>query len=225
MPSLPQQALVKALNHLLAQEPWARTRLQAHSGQTMLLELPSLSIHLQINGLGYFALPESKEGVSETACDLMLRIPVNAIWAIAQSWLAGDKQNQSQNQTQSQTLSRAVHMEGDVDLAQTLGYLAQHLRWDAEHDLAQALTSLGPAFSPLAVPLIATLKQIRQHAQDSAQRAQANVVEFFVHEQPTLVARPALQQLTQQIQQVRERLDRLQKRVEFVEKLAEKKTS
>lgn len=224
MPSLPQQALVKTLNHLLAQEPWARTRLQPHSGQTVFLDLPGLSIHLQIDGLGYFAVPDLKEGMSEPTPDLTLRIPVNTIWTIAQTWLAGDKQNQSQQQAQGQTLSRAVHMEGDVDLAQTLGYLAQHLRWDAEHDLARVLTSLGPAFSPLAAPLIAALKQIRQHAQNSAQRAQANVVEFFVHEQPTLVAQPALQQLTQQIQQMRERLDRLQKRVEFVEKIAEKKT-
>ena len=197
---LPQQALVKTLNHLLAQEAWARTRLQAHSGQTVLLDLPGLPIHLQIDSLGYFAVHELTAGAGAATFDLTLRIPVNALWAIAQTWLAADKQNQ----TQSQTLSRAVHIEGDVDLAQTLGYLAQHLRWDAEHDLARAFATLGPAFSPLAAPLITALKQVRQHAQDSAERAQANVVEFFVHEQPTLVARPALQQLTQQIQQVRE---------------------
>jgi ubiquinone biosynthesis protein UbiJ len=200
---LPISPLIYALNHVLRQEDWARQRLVAHAGQTVCVALPFTQIVLEVSGAGYFSSPtQAPEKATVT-----LRVSTDALFKLAQAMLLDAEQ-------QSQMLTRAVQIEGDVDFAQTLGYLAQHLRWDAEHDLARALHSLGPAFAPLASPLINWLKQSRQSVQDSAQRMQANVLEYFVHENPTLLAKDKLHNLTEQIQQLRERLDRLQKRTE-----------
>lgn len=113
-----QQRLVLLLNHVLMQEKQAQERLRRKAGQVVHLRWNVWKIDLVVTqaGLADLALPSQKP-------DLTLRVTQDAPWVLAQSLLAGK--------------TPAVSIEGDVQLAAELGWLAENLRWDVADDLSR----------------------------------------------------------------------------------------
>ncbi len=115
-----QHRLVLFLNHVLLQEQQAQDRLVRQKGRVLHVRWGLFAIDLVVTPAGLVdrAPPSAKP-------DLLLSVATESPLAIVQSVLAGK--------------SPPVKIEGDVQLAAELGWLAENLRWDAEEDLSRLI--------------------------------------------------------------------------------------
>jgi ubiquinone biosynthesis protein UbiJ len=115
-----QQRLVLFLNHVLMQEKQAQDRLLRQKGRVVHLQWGLFSIDLVVTPAGLVdrASPSAKP-------DLSLAVATESPLVALQSVLAGKPP--------------PVKIEGDVQLAAELGWLAENLRWDAEEDLSRLI--------------------------------------------------------------------------------------
>ena len=115
-----QHRAVLFLNHVLMQESAATERLARQRGRVARIQWRGFSMALLVTPAGLFDIaPEF------SVPDLHLQVTQTSPLDLAQGALRGDKP--------------AVRIEGDVALAGDLQWLADHLRWDAEEDLARFL--------------------------------------------------------------------------------------
>ena len=115
-----QQRLVLFLNHVLMQEKEAQDRLARKKGNVVQLRWGVFVLDLLITPAGL--LDRAQPGATP---DLLMVMAADSPVALMQSVLAGNRP--------------AVKIEGDVQLAAELGWLAENLRWDAEEDLSRVL--------------------------------------------------------------------------------------
>ena len=115
-----QQRLVLFLNHVLMQEKQAQDRLLRQKGRVVHLRWGLFAIDLVVTPAGLVdrAHPAAKP-------DLLLAVATESPLTVMQSVLAGKPP--------------PVKIEGDVQLAAELGWLAENLRWDAEEDLSRLI--------------------------------------------------------------------------------------
>ena len=113
-----QQRLVLFLNHILMQEKQAQDRLLRQKGRIVHARWGLFAIDLIVTPAGLVdrAPPLSRP-------DLQLSVAVESPLLMVQSALSGK--------------APPVTIEGDVQLAAELGWLAENLRWDAEEDLSR----------------------------------------------------------------------------------------
>ena len=115
-----QQRLVLFLNHVLLQEKQAQERLLRQKGRVVHLRWGLFAIDLIVTPAG---LADRAPAFSKP--DLVLSVAAESPLAAVQSVLAGK--------------TPAVKIEGDVQLAADIGWLAENLRWDAEEDLSRLI--------------------------------------------------------------------------------------
>lgn len=115
-----QQRLVLFLNHVLMQEPQAMERMVRQSGRVALVQWRHFSLALLVTPAGLFNLAE--EGAQP---DLRLEVTNTNPFTLARSALRGDKPS--------------IRIEGDVQLAADLQWLADNVSWDVEEDLARVI--------------------------------------------------------------------------------------
>jgi len=112
--------VVLLLNHVLQQEPQAMERLARHKGRVILSQWQHFTFKVQATPAGLLDLAEA-----EVPADLTLVILDDSPLVIAQALMQGDKPK--------------VRIEGDVQLAAEINWLADHVRWDVEEDLSRIL--------------------------------------------------------------------------------------
>lgn len=120
-----QRRVVLLLNHVLMQEPEAMARLARQQGRVVLLQWRDLSFQLRCTPAGLFDLAETAQESGAPVPDLTLTVTEESPLVVAQTVLAGEKP--------------PVRIEGHVALASELNWLAEHLRWDVEEDLARLI--------------------------------------------------------------------------------------
>ncbi|WP_280187351.1 hypothetical protein [Delftia sp. PS-11] len=114
------QRLVLFLNHVLMQEKEATERLVRQKGRVARVQWRGYSVALQVTPAGLFNVaPE------EAQPDLLLEVTETSPLALAQVALRGEKPS--------------IRIEGDVQLAADLNWLADHVEWDVEEDLARLI--------------------------------------------------------------------------------------
>ena len=115
-----QRRCVLLINHVLMQEPQAMQRLARQKGRVILVQWRSLRFLVQTTpaGLLDLAAPEAPD-------DLRLVLSEESPWRLAQCVLQGDKP--------------PVRIEGDVQLAAEVNWVADNVRWDMEEDLARII--------------------------------------------------------------------------------------
>jgi ubiquinone biosynthesis protein UbiJ len=111
---------ILVLNHVLMQEPQAMQRLVRQSGQIILAQWRSFTFKLLVTPAGLLDL--AGEGATP---DLTLVLTEESPFALAQALMQGSKP--------------AVRIEGDVQLAAEVNWLADNLRWDVEEDLSRVI--------------------------------------------------------------------------------------
>ncbi|MFY7980467.1 MAG: hypothetical protein ACOVO4_02415 [Limnohabitans sp.] len=111
--------LVLFLNHVLMSEPEAMARLARQKGQRIELVWDRMQLQLTPTPAGLL-----ERGRFE-GFDLRLTVTEESPIAIASALARGDKPK--------------VRIEGDVQLAAEINWLIDHVRWDAEEDLARLL--------------------------------------------------------------------------------------
>ena len=115
-----QQRLVLFLNHVLAQEKQAQDRLQRQKGRIVRVKLGVFSLDMIVTPAGLLDLAPAV-----TKPDLVLTVPMDSPQSVVQAVMTGKPP--------------PVSIEGDVQLAAEVGWLADNLRWDVEEDLARVI--------------------------------------------------------------------------------------
>ena len=115
-----QQRLVLFLNHVLAQEKQAQDRLQRQKGRIVRVKLGVFSLDMIVTPAGLLDLAPA---VAKP--DLVLKVPMDSPQSVVQAVMTGKPP--------------PVSIEGDVQLAAEVGWLADNLRWDVEEDLARVI--------------------------------------------------------------------------------------
>ncbi len=112
--------IVLLLNHVLMQEPQAMERMARQKGRVVLVQWRQFTFRLLVTPAGLWDLAAPPQ-----AADLTLVVTDENPLAIAQALMQGEKP--------------AVRIEGDVQLAAEINWLADHVRWDLEEDLARVM--------------------------------------------------------------------------------------
>ena len=200
----PQHALtlpaVAAINHLLAQEAWARALLMRHAGKDACIDagLARLRMHVGRDGL----LEAAHQGTAGDApASVTIRVKPADLPLIAQD--------------RTRALSY-VKIEGDAEFANVISQLANGLRWDAEHDLERVVGPLG------AHRLVKTARRTAGGATEATRRLAENLAEFLAEERPVLVRPAQREAFAADVVRLRDDVERTAKRIARLEqKLAQ----
>lgn len=181
-----------AINHLLARESWARERLSQHAGHTAQLTVTPITLHLQVTEDGYVRAQD--EVPAQSASNVRIEVPLSALSDFAAGGQAA--------------VMKHVKIEGDAEFANTISYLAQHLRWEVAEDLSRLIGDTA------AHRLTETARAAADHAKRTGRTAMESLVDYLVEENPQLVRRPELDEFSAQVTRMRDDLARLEKRLE-----------
>lgn len=114
-----QHRFVLLLNHVLMQEPEATARLARLKGRVIRVQWRHFSMTLTASPAGLLEIAAD----TLKAPDLSLLVVDDSPLSLAQTVLAGSKP--------------PIKIEGDVQLAAEMNWLADHVRWDIEEDLSR----------------------------------------------------------------------------------------
>lgn len=179
------------VNHLLARDSGARDRLRAHAGKRIGLTLDWGTLRWRIGPDGLFA--DLSPGDADTPAELLITIEASRLReAIA---------------THAPLTRSGARISGDAELAQTVSWLMEHLRWDAEDDLARWLGDI-PA------------RRIARFGRDAAgqlrahwDHVQTDARDWFAQKPRDLVGRPEMAALTRDVADLRDAAARLDKQL------------
>lgn len=183
--------ILKAFNHLLAQEAWASELLHQHIGKTIKIVLPITEVVLLINSQAQFS---SAQLTANEEPNVTLTIGSE----VFKAYIAGGKD----------LAASQVKISGDVDLAQAMSLLSNQLRWEAEEDLSKWV---GDAW---AHRIVSAAKKTHEFGKAATKDLGESVLEYFVHEQPTLVLAEDLTVFKNDIRRLRDDVERIEKRIE-----------
>lgn len=185
-------AAVATINHLLAQEPWARKQLALHAGKLAAIDTGAIAVRLRVDGIGML-----ETAPLEVPANVTIRVKLSDLPLIAQH---------------RERAFSYVKIEGDAEFANAISQLSKGLRWDAEHDLEKLL---GPI---LATRVAGVARNALAFARGSQQKLAENVAEYFVEEQPLLIRPANLLDYSAGVTRVRDDVERLAKRLARLEK-------
>ena len=186
-PSLPAALLPAALNHLLAQETWARARLTPHAGKIACFEVGPVTLALQVTGDGLVGAAPAGEAPTVT-----IRVRSADLALIAQN--------------RDRAFSY-VKIDGDADFANTISQISQSLRWEVADDLGKLTGDIAAhRIVDGATTAAATLRATQQKFME-------NVAEYFLDEKPMLVRPQAVTEFTSDVTRLRDDAERLAKRI------------
>jgi ubiquinone biosynthesis protein UbiJ len=178
-----------ALSHLLEAEPWARERLAPFASETLELRTPLLpALRFSVTGDGRLA-----PAGAETAASLVITLGPGALAAAVKG---------------EDHLLRSIDVAGNARLANEVMFLARHLRWDAEEDIAKFVGD------PAAHRLVGMAKEVAAWHADAARRIAEGLIEYATEEKPLLVKRGELDEIAAANARLRDGLERLEKRID-----------
>jgi len=189
-----QGACIAALNHLLDSAPWARARLRPHAGDRAHMRVGAVTLDFSISAQGYLA-----ECLSEEEPQVRIEMP----------WPGPAELSEG-----IEGAMRKARIEGEVELADTLGFVFRNLHWDREGDLAKLVGDV------LAHRLHRSGESAWQAARGVAASVQDNLREFVAEGHTPLVRRTGMDGHSDALRAMRDDLARLEKRIERLEKAA-----
>lgn len=182
---------VAAINHLLAQEAWARALLMRHAGKDACIDAGLARLRMRVGRDGLL-----EAGQEEAAASVTIRVKPADLPLIAQD--------------RTRALSY-VKIEGDAEFANVISQLANGLRWDAEHDLERVVGPLG------AHRLVKTARRTAGGATEATRRLAENLAEFLAEERPVLVRPAQREAFAADVVRLRDDVERTAKRVARLE--------
>jgi ubiquinone biosynthesis protein UbiJ len=185
---LPGQAVLRALDHLLAGQPWLRERLAPHAGRRCRVEIFPFALHLRIEADGALVA----DGDSDVA-DAQIRLSPIALARL----LGGDE-----------GARKDVQLSGDPALASALAAVFRELRWDVEEDLSRVLGDIP------ARRLVQGARRLAAWPVGALQDLAAGVAEYLQEESPMLARRDDVARWSQEVDALRDAVERLDKRIE-----------
>ena len=114
--------IVLLLNHVLQQEPEAMQRIARQKGRIVKFAWQQYTLLLTPTAVGLLAVAAQPTDEKQKI-DLLLEVIDTDVAELGKKLMQGDKPN--------------VRIEGDVQLAAEVQWLAQNVQWDLEGDLAR----------------------------------------------------------------------------------------
>lgn len=185
-------AAVATINHLLAQEPWARKQLALHAGKLAAIDTGAVAIRLRVDGIGMV-----ETAPADVPASVTIRVKLSDLPLIVQN---------------RERAFSYVKIEGDAEFANAISQLSKGLRWDAEHDLEKVV---GPI---LATRLVAGARDAVDFVRTGQQKLAENVAEYFLEEQPLLIRPASLVDYSAGVTRMRDDVERLAKCLAKLEK-------
>ncbi|MDR2689354.1 MAG: hypothetical protein LBB76_06305 [Azoarcus sp.] len=115
---LASRAVLTILDHLLAQAAWARDRLRPHAGRRARLDLHPFIVDFTVNEEGFV------DASSPASPEVSLSLPLDQVMKAISAGKG------------IEVLMAQAHISGSADLAEALGFVFRHLRWDIGEDLS-----------------------------------------------------------------------------------------
>ncbi|SHN35987.1 ubiquinone biosynthesis protein UbiJ [Duganella sacchari] len=180
-----------AINHLLAQEPWARQELQRHAGKVAVIDASSVALRLRVTADGYL-----EPAPADEAARVTIRVKLSDLPLIAQN---------------RERAFSYVQIEGDAEFANAISSLSKSLRWEAEHDLEKVI---GPV---AAVRAMSGARAVFEAVKNGHQKLAENVAEFLLEEKQVLVRPPTVDAFSADVSRLRDDVERAAKRLAKLE--------
>jgi ubiquinone biosynthesis accessory factor UbiJ len=190
-PRISLAPLCHAINHLLAQEPWAQQKLLAHRGKTAAIDIGVLVLRLRVTADGFV-----EAGDDDVASDVTIKIKLSDLPLLAAN---------------AKSAFSYVKIEGDADFANAISQVSQNLRWDAAHDLSKLVGEIA------AQRLVSTAGSAAATVRATHRSLTENLAEYFLEEQPMLVRPAAVEDMRGDVGKLRDDVERLAKRIEKLE--------
>ena len=221
------------INHVLAQQGWAREKLKPHAGRSVRVTALPLDFTLAITPEGLVGAVLQGSPVDNSSHQ--------GVQADDQSKSAprSDPKHEPNSESKRESSAGAsrppdvtlriplasvplfaldpdramkdVRIDGDAEFAQTLSQLARELRWDAEEDLSRVTGDIA------AHRLMQGARTMQTYAKDAAQRMAETTTAFLIDEDPVLVRKSMAEQFAREVSTLRDDCARLEKRLELLE--------
>ena len=194
IPNLPSPLapVAATINHLLAQEPWARAALRLHAGKVACIAAAPVELRLGVTADGMV-----EAAPADAAANVTIRVKLSDLPLIAHN---------------RERAFSYVQIEGDAEFANAISQLSKSLRWEAEHDLEKVV-------GPVAATRLAGGARAAFEALKSGQRKLAeNAAEYFLEENPLLVRPAVTEQFGAEVRRLRDDTERFAKRLANLEK-------
>ena len=185
---LPISLIPAVINHLLAQESWAQSKLATHAGKVACFDTGVITVRLSVttDGLVEAATPDMPPNVS-------IRAKFSDLPLIAQN---------------RERAFSYVKIDGDADFANTISQLSQSLQWDAAKDLSKWIRDIA------AVRVVSGTKAVAETIQSTHQKIAENLAEYFLEENPMLMRPQNVADFTRDVAKLRDDVERLTKRID-----------
>lgn len=198
----PVEMVARGFNLLCRQQPWAADRLAAHAGKTIRICLGAFEASFTISSDGHLA--KADEAV----------VPNVTLHIVPERMGLGLRDLRQGGQA----VTDAVDIQGEAALAQVVSDLARDLRPDPEDALARWVGDVA------AVRLVSGAGSLLKTVRQATGRLGENVAEYLAHEDPQIVARPDLIQLTARQEALALQLDRLSAKTDSLHQRLEQLT-
>jgi ubiquinone biosynthesis protein UbiJ len=197
----PQRGLnvsaVATINHLLAQEAWARDTLMRHAGKVACIDTGHLRLCMRVARDGMLEAAGSEDAPAVTIHVKLSDLPLIL-------------------QNRDRAFSY-VRIDGDAEFANTISQLSKGLRWDAEHDLERFIGPIG------ATRLVGGARGVASGALGAGRRLAENLAEFLLEERRVLVRPASVDAFADDITRLRDDVERSAKRIARLEQKLEQK--
>lgn len=181
----------RAINHVLRSAPLAMERLAKHAGRTAQFNMGPVSLSLTVQASGEVA--PAMPGASR---DLDVRIPA----ALLPRLIAREE-----------SAWRELQMDGDMELAQDLTFIARNLDWDVEEDLSRAVGDIA------AHRIVSAARSFHRWGREAGERLAQGAAEYWTEEAPLIASRVKVAGFIDAVTELREAVERLEKRIEKLE--------
>jgi len=186
--SNPALFLAPAANHLLARDADCQRRLKSQANKVLELRASPIVVRLMVNASGFLE-PAAPVVPADTTIAVDLKDALPAL-------------------RDRQKAMSATSIQGDVELAATVSYLLEHLRWDPEEDLAQVVGD------ERAVMAMRFFSQVVEGVLGTGQRLSDATREYMLHEQAIAVSQTDMDRFADEVRHLRDDMARLEKRVQ-----------
>jgi ubiquinone biosynthesis protein UbiJ len=177
-----------AINHVLRSAPLALERLAKHAGRTVAFHVGPLGLAFTVQTTG-----EVVAAVQGAPRDLVVRISPFLLPRLA---------------LREDAAWREVDMQGDMELAQEISFLARNLDWDYEEDLSKVVGDAA------AHRLAGGARGAIEWAREASLRLAQGAAEYWTEEDPLVASRVKVEGFVREVGELRDAVERLEKRIE-----------
>ena len=103
---------------------------------------------------------------------------------------------------------RTRRRRSQMELAHEISFIARHLTWDVEEDLARAIGDIA------AHRVVAAARGVGKWGREAALRTAQGASEYWTEESPLIASRVKVESFVREVAELRDAVERLAKRIE-----------